>query len=36
MSIAELIAFLEELFAQLMEFFSGYFNKGEEGETPEA
>ncbi len=36
MSIAELIVFLEELFAQLMEFFGGLFNKDEEGETPEA
>lgn len=37
MSIAELIVFLEDLFAQLIEFFSGLFNKEEaEGETPEA
>lgn len=34
MSIKELIVFLEELFAQLMELFGGYFNKEEE--TPEA
>ncbi len=36
MSIAELITFLEELFAQLIELFGGYFNKEEETETPEA
>ena len=37
MSIAELIVFLEALFAQLMELFGGLFNKDEaEGETPEA
>ncbi len=38
MSIGELIAFLEDLFAQLMEIFGNLFNKDEEaeGETPEA